>query len=86
MYIKRSIKSSIVKSLKPQKVLVLVGARRVGKTVLMQKIVDELDNKILLLNGEDLAVDELLQSRSVQNYKNIIGNNNILFIDEQEYC
>jgi len=82
MYIERTIKSSIVKSLKPQKVLVLVGARRVGKTVLMQKIVEELDKKILVLNGEDLAVAELLQRRSVQNYKNIIGNNNILFIDE----
>ena len=82
MYIERTIKSSIAKSLKPQKVLVLVGARRVGKTVLMQKIVEELDKKILVLNGEDLAVAELLQRRSVQNYKNIIGNNNILFIDE----
>lgn len=82
MYIERTIKSSIVKSLKPQKVLVLVGARRVGKTVLMQKIAEELDKKILMLNGEDLAVADLLQRRSVQNYKNIIGNNDILFIDK----
>lgn len=81
-YLKRTIKNSIIKSLKPQKVLVLVGARRVGKTVLMQKIAAELGKKILLLNGEDMAVAELIQRRSVQNFKNVIGNNDILFIDE----
>ncbi|NOQ98384.1 MAG: AAA family ATPase, partial [Calditrichae bacterium] len=81
-YLERTIKNSIIKSLKPQKVLVLVGARRVGKTVLMQKIAAELGKKILLLNGEDMAVAELIQRRSVQNYKNVIGSNDILFIDE----
>jgi predicted AAA+ superfamily ATPase len=82
MYIERIVKSLIKNNIKPTKVLVLIGARRVGKTILMQKIVEELAQDILLLNGEDMAVADLLQRRTVQNYKNLLGNRKILFIDE----
>jgi predicted AAA+ superfamily ATPase len=81
-YIERNIKETIINSLKPQKVMVLTGARRVGKTVLLKKISEELKEKILLLNGEDMEISELLQRRSIQHYKYILGSSKILFIDE----
>lgn len=84
IYIERILQEQLVDALEPQKVVVLVGARRVGKTVLIQKIVEKLPETVLLLNGEDMAVSELLQRRTVQNYKNFLGKNKILIIDEAQ--
>jgi len=82
--IKRYIKNQLLKKLKPGKVLVLTGARRVGKTFLLQEISKELDQDHLLLNGEDFAVQDILERRSIQNYKNFLGSRKILIIDEAQ--
>ena len=83
-YVHRSIQDAILKSLKQQKVIVLIGARRVGKTVLIQQIIKELSIPVMLLNGEDMAVSEVLQRRTVQNYKNLLGKTRVLIIDEAQ--
>ena len=83
-YINRTIEKQIGTHLKAQKVLALVGSRRVGKTVLIKKIIRELQEPCLLLNGEDIAVSEMLARRSVQNYRAIIGNKKVLIIDEAQ--
>lgn len=49
--IQRIIKDKLVSSLKKVQVTVLLGARRTGKTVLMNQIKGELeDKKVLMLN------------------------------------
>jgi len=80
----RVIKKKIIRKLNSGKVLLVTGARRVGKTILIQKITDELNLPSLVLNGEDLNTHELLSYRSVQNYKNLIGTNKLLVIDEAQ--
>ena len=82
--IKRYIKNQLLKKLKPGKVLVLTGARRVGKTFLLQEISKELDQDYLFLTGEDFAVQDILERRSIQNYKNFLGSRKILIIDEAQ--
>ena len=82
--IKRSIEEQIIKSLVPNKVVVLLGPRRVGKTVLIKQVIAELDSPYLLLNGEDFSVTDLLSRRSVQNYKNLLGDKRVLLIDEAQ--
>jgi predicted AAA+ superfamily ATPase len=52
----RTIESSVLASLGPQKVTVLLGPRRVGKTVLIRQVIDQLREPYLLLNGEDADV------------------------------
>lgn len=82
--IERILEVQVLKSLTPQKVIILLGPRRVGKTVLIQQIIKKLEEPYLLLNGEDFSVVEMLSRRSVQHYKNLLGNKRILLIDEAQ--
>jgi predicted AAA+ superfamily ATPase len=81
--IERTITTTILKYLTPGKVIILGGPRRVGKTVLAQFIAGQ-NTDVLLLNGEDIATHELLERRSIQHYRQIIGNHKMLIIDEAQ--
>ncbi|MEP0860331.1 MAG: ATP-binding protein [Ignavibacterium sp.] len=82
MFIPRIALELIQKKITSGKVIVLTGARRVGKTFLISQYLKNLNEKYLLFNGEDFAVHELFNRRSIQHYKNIIGDNKLLVIDE----
>ena len=82
MIIVRKAQYLIKNKIKPGKVVVLHGARRVGKTFLIKEYLKTVGEKYILWNGEDFAVHELLSRRSVQNYKNILGSTKLLVIDE----
>ncbi|MDP2365316.1 MAG: ATP-binding protein [Ignavibacteria bacterium] len=84
MFIERTAQNLIKNKLLPGKVLVLLGARRVGKTSLLKQLIKHTSENYIFWNGEDFAVHELLKRRSVQNYKNIIGNASLLIIDEAQ--
>ncbi len=83
-HVKRALEERIIKALKPNKVLVLLGARRIGKTVLLKEILKKINEPYLLLNGEDLDTVETLKRRSVANYKNILAGKKLLLIDEAQ--
>ena len=83
-FLNRDIENRLIKQFIPNKVLVLIGPRRVGKTVLIQQILKKIDEPHLLLNGEDMAVQEQLARRTVSHYKNILQGKNILVIDEAQ--
>jgi len=61
-----------------------MGTRRVGKTFLLKAIEKKLDRQIIKLNGEDLDVQETLQNLRGANYRRIIGDANLVFIDEAQ--
>lgn len=84
MYISRAIEKSFLKKLKPNKVLVLLGARRIGKTSFIKKLLLNFKKDVLELNGEDFSTMEILKNRTVENYKRLIGTKTILFIDEAQ--
>jgi predicted AAA+ superfamily ATPase len=80
----RSIEEQVLKSLVPNKVILLLGPRRVGKTVLIKQLIQRLKEPYLLLNGEDFSVWEILARRSVQHYKSLLGDKKVLLIDEAQ--
>lgn len=82
--IARKIESLILESLVPGKVVILLGARRTGKTVLLKKIVSMVSEPAIFFNGEDIEVQRLLENRSVANYEMILGNSRFLVIDEAQ--
>lgn len=84
MLLKRAIEDEVLKYLRPNKVVVLLGPRRVGKTVLIQQILNRISEPYLLLHGEDQDVRRQLEYRSTQRYKNIIGGKSLLIIDEAQ--
>jgi len=83
-YFTRDIEDRLISSLTPNKVILLVGPRRTGKTILLEHILDKLTEPYLLFNGEDYDIQQILKKRSVQNYRNILGDRRILIIDEAQ--
>ena len=82
--VKRSIENQVIDYLKPNKVVVLLGPRRVGKTVLINQVLSRVSEPYLLLHGEDQDVRRQLEYRSTQRYKNILGGAKLLIIDEAQ--
>jgi len=81
-YIERSLEPLIHQYLKPNKAVVLLGARRVGKTELIRKYMQNCKEPYLFLNGEDLQTHELLGNRTMQNYQRLLGDVRLFIIDE----
>ena len=79
-YIENHIKSAI----QPNKVIVLLGPRRVGKTVLLNKLLENINKPYKFLNGEDILSIQALQRRSVLHYKNLLEGKRLLVIDEAQ--
>ncbi len=83
-YLVRELSDNIIRKLQPNKVVIVSGARRVGKTVLVKNILDKIEEPVLILNGEDINVHDKLAIRSVENYKQILGSCKLLYIDEAQ--
>ncbi|MBD5274759.1 MAG: ATP-binding protein [Bacteroides sp.] len=83
--IKRNIEAKIVKDFRRNKIITLLGPRQVGKTTLLEQIIEEARNKkIMTLNCDDDDDRMLLQDKSSTELKNLIGNNDIVMIDEAQ--
>src|SRR5690606_13629882 len=85
-YYKRALLTEFKKKLVPNKVLILLGARRVGKTQFIKSYIEtETQNNYLQLNGEDIKDVRLLQERSVVNYQRLLSGVDVLVIDEAQH-
>ena len=84
IYLVRELSNLILKKLQPNKVVILYGARRVGKTMLVKEILANVNEPILRLNGDDINVHDKLSIRSIENYKQILGTYKLLYIDEAQ--
>ena len=82
--IKRILEDKIFNRLVSNKVVLIFGARRVGKTVLIKQILDRFGGKYLLLNGEDFDTLALLEPQSIANYKRLLEGIELLAIDEAQ--
>lgn len=85
MTIERELKAQVVKRIKPQKVMLIYGPRRVGKTLLLREIYNEFEGKKLLLNGESSDTVRMLSDRSISNYKHLFAEVSLLAIDEAQH-
>jgi uncharacterized protein len=86
MYISRQISQKIKDDLKTsRKIVIIYGPRQVGKTTLVNKILDELNFKSLKVNAEQIKYQSILSSRDVNKLRSLIGGSQLLFIDEAQY-
>ena len=83
MEIPRIIESQIQKQIGKQKVILLYGTRRTGKSTIVENIAAKEENT-LLLQGEDMDVSRLLQNRTVANYKRLTKGKKLIIIDEAQ--
>jgi len=82
--IQRAIEKKLLSDVKPQKVVLLLGARRVGKTVLMEKLTREYGDGMVFLNGEDFTTLEMLSARTISSYTQLFQGVKLLAIDEAQ--
>ncbi len=82
--INRILQGEIEKRMKPNKVILLFGARRVGKTFLIKSIERNFKGTTLFLNGEDNNVRQLLNDCSKANYSSLLEGKELLIIDEAQ--
>jgi len=81
---KREICKIILNQLRPNKVNVILGARRTGKTYLLKELINKINDKTLFLNGEDFVTGDILSFINKRNYENLLADNKVLVIDEAQ--
>lgn len=82
-YIVRSLEELIKKKLFQGKAIILFGARQTGKTTLSRKLIQE-EKNYQYFNCDDISVRQQLSNPTIQVLKNLVGNSNIVFIDEAQ--
>lgn len=83
--IQRALQQRVVDRMKPQKVMLIFGPRRVGKTFLLKQIVQSFKGKSLMLNGEDADSIAMLEPISIANYCHVLEGMDLLAIDEAQH-
>ena len=68
----RKLQEIIESNVSKQKVALLLGARRVGKTELLQTIFQTRKDTALWLNGEDADTAAILENRTEANYRKLL--------------
>lgn len=84
-YVPQALLGRLERSIAPNRVVVVYGPRRVGKTTLIRRYVREHDPDALLVSGEDIAVREYLESQSLARLRTFVGSRRTLIIDEAQY-
>jgi len=83
IYYSRYLKDQIKSWLFQGKVLILYGARQVGKTTLVKEIMKDIQDS-LYLNCETNRIYELLESRNIERIKAYIGHSKLVVFDEAQ--
>jgi predicted AAA+ superfamily ATPase len=82
MYINRYPK--IEDKIEAGKVLVIYGARQVGKSSLVKKYLESVTEKYLFFNGEDVNVSAIFSSMDLKILNETIGDTNLIIVDEAQ--
>lgn len=82
--INRKLQAKIMARIAPNKAVLIFGARRVGKTVMLRQIVSNYPGRTMVLNGEDFDTLALLENRSIANYRHLLNGIDLLAIDEAQ--
>ncbi|MCG2693156.1 AAA family ATPase [Candidatus Parcubacteria bacterium] len=86
MIVDRLAQNLLKKNLQVNKVVLLYGPRRVGKTTLLNQFVaGQADKKsIKMVTGENRATQDELSSQSIEILKGFVGDKKIIIVDEAQ--
>lgn len=82
--INRIIQNSIEKALFTGKVVILYGARQVGKTTLVREIQKKYESNSIYLNCDEPDIRYALESKTSTEIKSFFGNNKLVILDEAQ--
>jgi len=66
------------------KIVIIYGARQVGKTTLANQIITKLDLKTLKINADERKYNDVLSSCDLAKLKSLVAGYELLFIDEAQ--
>ena len=66
------------------KIIIIYGARQVGKTTLVKQIIADLPYKTLSINADELRYINVLSSRNLTQMQLLVAGYELLFIDEAQ--
>ncbi len=69
---------------KTNKIVIIYGARQVGKTTLANQIIEELGLRTLKINADELKYHDVLGGRDLDKMKSLVSGYELLFIDEAQ--
>jgi len=78
----RIIENIIKEKIGSGKAIIIVGARQVGKTTLIKKILEK--EEYLFLDADDPVIRQLLTTPNTEEIRTILGENRIVFVDEAQ--
>lgn len=78
----RSIERLIQEKFGENKAIIVVGARQVGKTTLLRKVLT--DKRYLFLDADDPSTRTLLQSPTTEQIRTILSDYKFVFLDEAQ--
>lgn len=84
MIIKRKIEEVIEKSLFKGKVIIIYGARQVGKTTLVGKIQKKFVQKSIYLNCDEPDIREAFSNKTSTEIKSFLGDKKLVILDEAQ--
>lgn len=82
--IPRDLADVIRKRLTEHKVIVLYGARQVGKTTLLHQLLDNSAEAVLWMNADNPPIRERFENASQLDLRSMVGQHKILVIDEAQ--
>ena len=86
MYVPQKQIENLKNLIAPGKVAVIYGARRVGKTTLLKKFLeDKSTSDFLFVNGDDIVSRQYLESQSIEKLRDFVGAASFLIVDEAQY-
>lgn len=84
-YITRFIEQKIIEDLQmTSKAVILYGARQVGKTSLVKKLIEKLNLKTLHINADEARFVDILSSGDLRQLSQLVSGYSLLFIDEAQ--
>ena len=82
--IKRAIYDKIEATIGKNKVVIITGARRVGKTHLLENLMQHFNGKCVYLNGDLPETKSIISEKNLNTYERLIGKSRLLLIDEAQ--
>ncbi len=82
--INRKIEKNIGENLFKGKVIIIYGAKQVGKTTLVKKIADDYKGQYSYFNCDLISVQDALSIPEANRIKDFLGDHNIIILDEAQ--
>lgn len=85
MHMIKRIYDDLAPFLQPNRVLILQGPRRTGKTVLLNQFLSKTSLRYRLETGEDVGVQEILSSQDIDRIRRFAEGYDLIAIDEAQH-